>query len=272
MSAVEDVFPGPGEMARLLRAHDWERSGLGDPSGWPSELRTCVRICLESRFPIVLWWGEELRLLYNDAWRPALGALKHPAIDRPGREVWAEIWHIIGPQLAGVMETGVATWSTDMLLPMDRFGYREETYWTYSYSPIRDDDGSVCGVFTPVAETTQRVTERFAQLNGGIAQMQSGLGERQAALEARPWALSLPKQAYAGTYHHAQLGDFKVTVDKDERMQLSWGRMNAVATGIDRPDHVRVEFVPNSGQLVGFTVVGDKVTGVTLHEMHFERK
>lgn len=122
------------------------------------------------------------------------------------------------------------------------------------------------------AETTQRVTERFAELNGGIAQLQSGLGKRQAALEARPWALSLPRQAYAGTYHHAQLGDFKVTVDKDERMQLSWGRMNAVATGIDQPNHVRVEFVPNSGQLVGFTVEGDKVTGLTLHDMHFERK
>ena len=171
MSAVEDVFPGPGEMARLMRAHDWGRSGLGHPSGWPSELRTCVQVCLESRFPIVLWWGEELRLLYNDAWRPALGALKHPAIDRPGREVWAEIWHIIGPQLAGVMETGVATWLTDMLLPMDRFGYREETYWTYSYSPIRDDDGSVCGVFTPVAETTQRV------LSARRLRMLQGLGE-----------------------------------------------------------------------------------------------
>ncbi|MBJ7456280.1 MAG: SpoIIE family protein phosphatase [Thermoleophilia bacterium] len=157
MRGAEEIFPGSGEMARLMRAHDWERSELGDPSRWPRELRTCVQVCLESRFPIVLWWGEDLRLLYNDAWRPALGALKHPAIDRPGREVWAEIWHIIGPQLAGVVETGEATWSTDMLLPMDRFGYREETYWTYSYSPIRDDEGHVCGVFTPVAETTQRV-------------------------------------------------------------------------------------------------------------------
>lgn len=157
MSGAEEIFPGSGEMARLMRAHDWGRSELGDPSRWPRELRTCVQVCLESRFPIVLWWGEDLRLLYNDAWRPALGALKHPAIDRPGREVWAEIWHIIGPQLAGVVETGQATWSTDMLLPMDRFGYREETYWTYSYSPIRDDEGHVCGVFTPVAETTQRV-------------------------------------------------------------------------------------------------------------------
>ncbi len=157
MNGAEEVFPGSGEMAHLMRAHDWERSGLGHPSGWPRELRTCVQVCLESRFPIVLWWGPELRLIYNDAWRPALGALKHPAIGRPGQEVWAEIWHIIGPQLAGVVETGEATWSTDMLLPMDRYGYREETYWTYSYSPIRDEDGTVCGVFTPVTETTQRV-------------------------------------------------------------------------------------------------------------------
>lgn len=122
------------------------------------------------------------------------------------------------------------------------------------------------------AETTQRVTERFAELNAGIAQLQSSLGKRQAALEARPWALSLPKQAYAGTYHHAQLGDINVTMGKGERMQLSWGRMNAVATGIDQPEHVRVEFVPNSGQLVGFIVEGGKVTGATLHDMHFDRR
>lgn len=154
---LEDVFPGDGEMARLMRAHDWEACGLGCPEGWPAELRTAARLCVTSRFPIVIWWGEDLRLLYNDAYVPALGERKHPAIGRPGREVWADIWHIVGPQLQSVVETGDATWSTDVLLPMDRSGYLEETYWTYSYGPILLEGGGVGGVFTPCTETTTQV-------------------------------------------------------------------------------------------------------------------
>ncbi len=154
---LDDVFPGDGEMARLLRAHDWEASGLGCPDAWPAELRTAARLCVTSRFPIVIWWGEDLRLLYNDAYVPALGERKHPAIGRPGREVWGDIWHIVGPQLQSVVETGIATWSTDVLLPMDRSGYLEETYWTYSYGPILLEGGGVGGVFTPCTETTSQV-------------------------------------------------------------------------------------------------------------------
>jgi hypothetical protein len=136
--ALEQTFPGHGEMARLMRAFDWAESPFGPVVAWPQNLKIAVGICLSSRFPMVLWWGPDLRLIYNDAWRPSLGALKHPALGKPGKEVWHEIWHIIGPMLEGVLKTGEATWSVDMLLPMDRYGYLEETYWTYSYSPIRD--------------------------------------------------------------------------------------------------------------------------------------
>lgn len=121
-------------------------------------------------------------------------------------------------------------------------------------------------------ETLKRVTERFAELNTGIAQMQSGLGKRQAALDARPWALTLPKAAYAGTYNHELLGDFNVSVDNDGRMQLTWGRVNAIATGMEQSDQVRVEFVPNSGKVVGFVVENERVTGITFNGMRFERK
>ena len=169
VNAREELFAGEGEMAGLMREFAWQESPLGPPEAWPQSLRTAVSICLGSRFPIVLWWGRELRLLYNDAWRPALGVLKHPAIAKPGREVWSEIWHLIGPMLNGVLETGRATWSEDMLLPMDRYGYLEETYWTYSYSPIRVEDGSVGGVFTAVSETTERVlAERRLQVLGAL--------------------------------------------------------------------------------------------------------
>lgn len=150
-----DCLAGGGEMGTLLRSLDWTKTALGPVEHWPQSLRTAVSICLNSRFPIVLWWGPELRLIYNDAWRPVLGN-KHPAVDRPGREVWPEIWHIIGPRLEGVLTKGEATWSDDELLMLERFGYAEEAYFTYSYSPIRDETGRV-GVFAAVSETTHRV-------------------------------------------------------------------------------------------------------------------
>jgi len=153
---VDAVFPGDGEMARRMRTYPWSASPLGDPRGWPASLRTACRICLTSRFPMIVWWDEDLWFLYNDAYLPLLGS-KHPALGKPGEQVWTEIWDIIGPMLASVMSTGKATWSEDLLLPMNRHGYWEETYWTYSYSPLHDDDGTVRGVFTAVSDMTDRV-------------------------------------------------------------------------------------------------------------------
>ncbi|MFF4652289.1 SpoIIE family protein phosphatase [Streptomyces sp. NPDC001380] len=150
------LFPGKGEMARRVRDYPWASSPVGDPASWPESMRTALRICLTSRFPMIVWWAPDLRFAYNDAYLPLLGT-KHPALARPGAEVWGDIWHIVGPMLESVLETGEATWSEDLLLPMDRHGYWEETYWTYSYSPIHDDCGTVRGAFTAVNETTERV-------------------------------------------------------------------------------------------------------------------
>jgi PAS domain S-box-containing protein len=149
---------GGGEMGNLMRSLDWTQTPLGPPSAWPQAMQTAVSICLNSRFPMVLWLGPELTMLYNDGWRPVLGATKHPSgLGRPGREVWPEIWDIIGEQMHSVMSTGVATWSDDLLLVVDRYNYPEEAYFTYSYSPIFTSDGNVCGVFSAVSETTLRV-------------------------------------------------------------------------------------------------------------------
>ncbi|MFT7840353.1 SpoIIE family protein phosphatase [Saccharothrix sp. BKS2] len=156
MTPADLVFPGRSEMARRMRAHPWARGATGAPETWPAALKTAVRICLTSRFPMIVWWDEELRFLYNDAYLPLLGS-KHPALDKPGEEVWSEIWQTIGPMLRSVMDSGEATWSEDLLLPVNRHGYSEETYWTYSYSPLHDDDGVVRGVFTAVSDTTERV-------------------------------------------------------------------------------------------------------------------
>ncbi|MBD2082890.1 ATP-binding protein [Leptolyngbya sp. FACHB-17] len=154
---ANSMFAGGGEMGELMRSYDWSQTPLGPISGWASSLKIAVSICLNSRFPMVIWWSKELVLLYNDAWRPILGT-KHPkALGRPGQEMWSEIWDVIGVQLNGVLETAQATWSDDMLLLVDRYGYTEEAYFTYSYSPIFLETGEVGGAFTAVTETTRRV-------------------------------------------------------------------------------------------------------------------
>lgn len=153
-----DFLSGCGEMGTRIREFDWSSTPLGPVSSWPNSLRTTVSVCLLSRFPMVIWWGRDLTMIYNDAWRPVLGASKHPrALGSPGREIWPEIWDIIGAQLRSVLDTREATWSDDMLLLVDRNYYTEEAYFTYSYSPILLDDNSVGGVFTAVTETTERV-------------------------------------------------------------------------------------------------------------------
>ncbi|MGI8500078.1 MAG: ATP-binding protein [Hassallia sp.] len=154
----EDIFPGNGEMSLLMRTLDWSVTPIGSVEHWTQSLRTSLSICLSSRFPIQIWWGSEFAMLYNDAYRPILGATKHPqALGQPARECWSEIWDIIGPMLEGVLTTGNATWSDDQLLLIDRNGYLEECYFTFSYSPIRDETGGIGGVFTAVTETTERV-------------------------------------------------------------------------------------------------------------------
>jgi signal transduction histidine kinase len=153
-----DLMSGGGEMGAMMRAHNWAKTPFGPVSQWPQSLRTALRICLDSRFPILIWWGPELRLLYNDAYRPALGSTKHPkALGAPGKESWSEIWDTIGPMLEGVMRTGHATWENDQLLLFDRHGYVEESYWTYSYSAIRLTTGDIGGIFSAVHEVTDRV-------------------------------------------------------------------------------------------------------------------
>ena len=153
-----DLMSGGGEMGALMRSMDWSKTPFGPVSEWPQSLRTALRICLDSKFPILIWWGPELRILYNDAWKPALGTTKQrEALGAPGQQVWSEVWDTIGPMLEGVMRTGQATWENDQLLLFDRHGYVEESYWTYSYSAIRLSSGEVGGVFSAVHEVTDRV-------------------------------------------------------------------------------------------------------------------
>lgn len=150
-------LPGGGEMGALIRAFDWARSEIGPEPAWPTSLRTMVGVALANRFPMLLWWGPHLVQIYNDAYRPILGD-KHPAaLGARGAEVWAEIWHIIGPQAESVLAGAPATWNENLLLPMKRKGYLEETYFTFSYGAVPDDAGSVGGVLVTCQETTEQV-------------------------------------------------------------------------------------------------------------------
>src|SRR3990167_1943618 len=137
---VDDFLTGGGEMAARVRAHDWAQSPLGSWTGWPQSLRTAASIMLNSAHPMFLAWGPSLVFIYNDAYAPFLG-IRHPdALGHPFEAIWSEIWGDLAP-LIGEALSGRATWSEDLHLVMLRNGYPEDTWYTFSYSPIRDESG-----------------------------------------------------------------------------------------------------------------------------------
>jgi signal transduction histidine kinase len=158
-AAIENegsFLAGGGEMGALMRAHDWSNSPLGSPSKWPQSLRSIVGLMLGSNFPMFLAWGDELGFLYNDGYRDVLGA-KHPlALGRPFQEIWSEIWSDVSPLIDEAF-AGEASYREDLPLLMHRNGFDEQTYFTFSYSPVRDESGLVAGVFCACTETTSRV-------------------------------------------------------------------------------------------------------------------
>lgn len=150
-------------MAERMRALDWSATPLGDPEHWPQSLKSALSIALNSTFPTAIYWGPELRLLYNEAWSP-IPAERHPwALGRPGGEVWADIWDVVGPQMRSVMETGQGFAVYDQLLRMERGGRARDTYWNYSFTPIIGEDGKPGGIFNQGHEVTQRLLEERRQ-------------------------------------------------------------------------------------------------------------
>ncbi|KAF3890900.1 MULTISPECIES: GAF domain-containing hybrid sensor histidine kinase/response regulator [Nostocales] len=146
-------------MGALMRSLDWSKTPLGPVSSWPQSLRTAVSILLASRFPMLIHWGPELVQFYNDGFRPILGDLKHPgALGQPAYPWWTEIWDVLTPMFERVL-AGEGTWYENQLILPNRNGYIEETYFTFSHSPIRDESGRVAGIFQAVTETTERVID-----------------------------------------------------------------------------------------------------------------
>src|SRR3954469_4436628 len=156
-ATVTDVLRGGGAMGALMRAIDWSQTQVGPVDAWPQSLRTALSILLETGFPMYIAWGPDFTQFYNDGYRPILGSTKHPsAVGASPRDTFVEIWNIIGPMFEGVMN-GTPTTVVDFMLPLDRHGFPEECYFIFSYSPIRQEDGSVGGVLVTVTETTPRV-------------------------------------------------------------------------------------------------------------------
>jgi PAS domain S-box-containing protein len=191
VSTSHEVFVGDSEMARLMRAKDWTATPLGAPETWPEALKVAVRILLTSRFEMWLGWGPDIAFFYNDAYRPTLGD-KHPqALAAPTRELWAEIWPDIEGRIRAVYERGEATWDRALQLLLVRRGYPEETYHTFSYSPLLGDSGAVEGMFCAVSEETERViaARRLDSLRALAAGLAVAEG-RAAVMDAVATALS----------------------------------------------------------------------------------
>lgn len=157
LATTPAFLAGSGEMASRIRSVDWAATPLGATDEWPQSLRSALSICLHSSFPTAIYWGAELRLLYNDAWAP-IPAERHPwALGRPANEVWSDIWPVIAPQFEAVLRTGEGLALFNQMLPMVRDGRSRETYWNYSFTPILGEGGQIVGVFNQGHEVTDQI-------------------------------------------------------------------------------------------------------------------
>lgn len=155
---MRETFLHGGQVGSDLQDVDWSRTPLGPPDTWPSSLRAALRIVLGSQFAMWMAWGPELTFFCNDAYRRDTLGSKYPwALGRPAPEVWSEVWADVEDRVTQVLEHGNATWDEQLELYLERDGYREQTYHTFSYSPVVDDDGEVAGLLCVVAEETQQV-------------------------------------------------------------------------------------------------------------------
>ena len=213
MGPVVPQHYGSGEMAALIRTYDWSKTPLGPQDSWPQSLRTVVNILLTSRYQMWMAWGPELTFLCNDAYRPTLG-IKHPhALGRPAQEVWAEIWSDIGPRIATVLETGESTYEEGLLLFLERSGFPEETYHTFSYSPLSDDQGRISGMLCVVTEETERfIGERRVETLRDVAASLAGANKEDEVLQALRVQLGRNKKdlPFTLTYLFEDSGDARL--------------------------------------------------------------
>ncbi|MDB5882180.1 MAG: putative histidine kinase, hybrid [Ramlibacter sp.] len=173
------------EVGRLFRGTDWGATELGPIEQWPHSLRTAASICLNSRFPIFIWWGPSLINIYNDAYVPILGSRHPEGMGRSARALWHEAWTEVAPQVEAVMQRGEASWNERVPFVLERRGFAEKAWFTWSYSPIYKEDGSIGGLFCAVSEDTARVNAELER--------DQLIGEAQdAARTLRTWFDNAP--------------------------------------------------------------------------------
>jgi signal transduction histidine kinase/DNA-binding response OmpR family regulator len=175
---LSSLFDGSGRTSVALRAKDWSQTPLGPVATWPDELCAAIRTLLPSRIPMLLWWGPELVQVFNDAYTGLIGDKYPHAIGQRAADCWAEAWDQLGPLADSAMSGGGATFSKNQLLLLRRHGYLEETYWTFSYSPVRAGDGSVVGIFVATTDATERVLfERRMETLRGLGTLSTAMAQ-----------------------------------------------------------------------------------------------
>jgi PAS domain S-box-containing protein len=227
---------GGGQVGAMMRAHDWSRSALGPPETWPQSLRSVVGLLLNSKFPMFVAWGRELGFLYNDAYAEILGA-KHPAaLGARFHDIWAEIWPDISPLVDAAM-AGEATYREDLPLVMNRRGYDEPTWFTFSYSPVCDESGDVAGLFCAVAETTGRVlgeralAEHEEQLRLATEAAEVGFWDLDVVTDTLFWPPRVKRMFGISPEIPISMDDFYAGLHPEDRERVS----EAFAAAID-PD------------------------------------
>jgi signal transduction histidine kinase/ActR/RegA family two-component response regulator len=197
---------GGGELGAMMRAHDWSRSPLGHPRAWPQALRTVVGLMLNSKFPMFVAWGPQLGFLYNDSYREILGD-KHPAaLGGRFHDIWSEIWPDINPLIERALR-GEAIYADRLYLVMNRHGYDEPTWFTFSYSPVRDERGDIAGMYCAVVEVTDQVlaekyrNEENERLRGLFSQAPGIM----AVLSGPEHVFELTNQSYMQLVGHRQV-------------------------------------------------------------------
>ncbi|MET0969595.1 MAG: ATP-binding protein [Tardiphaga sp.] len=276
--SFDHIFPGTSDLSQLMRAHDWDSHALGSPLHWPDGLKVPLGMMLTSRFEMWLGWGPDIAFFYNDAYVPTLGT-KHPrSMGLPMRDVWTEVFAEVEDRIRSVMADGVATWDKALLLLLERNGYPEETYHTFSYSPLRGDSGRIEGLMCVVSEETERVIgERQLSMLHMLADGLTGVQTREAAVGAVCDALAADRKdfpfglIYLQDAAHGWTG-YACTPDAEALLSRDW----PLPAILDGAAEIRIDLAsdddgvpsgawrtkPKQALLVPIARAGDKPLGV----------
>lgn len=239
MCNQNDFLRGGGEMGERMRIFDWSKTPLGPAACWPQSLRSLLSMMLPSKAQIILFWGPEYVVFYNDAYRPVFGA-KHPqALGQPGGVAWKEIWDVganLHNLLDGVIRTGEAFTAKDMMFIMERHGFVEEAYFDVSYDPVRIESGEVGGVYCIVTETTGRVVgeRRLALLRDLAARNATARTAHDACVLAIETLAAKPHDVpFAAAYLEGELQACTPGIQSEQLKELKIGAVGRLVVGLN---------------------------------------